>query len=190
MKLRQTTVGWSFLVRMKDGTENWTPLRLLKESNLVDIAEYVLAWKINNEPEFSWWVPYTLRKQDVIVSSIDSRIKNRTHKYGIEILTSHKEAISLDTLNGNTLWCTHVNLIWVMWELHLKYWSLGIKLLRAGRKQVVILAMTLRFFYPKNQMGKGRPSNTQPQNIMLCWGCISWEHTNSTDLCCVSHNWC
>ena len=30
MKLRQTTVGWSFLVRMNDGTESWTPLRVLK----------------------------------------------------------------------------------------------------------------------------------------------------------------
>ena len=43
MKLRQTTVGWSFLVRMKDDTESWTPMRVLKESNPVDIAEYVLA---------------------------------------------------------------------------------------------------------------------------------------------------
>ena len=51
-----------------------------------------------------WWVPYTLRKRDVIVSSIDSQIKKRTHKYGIEIPTSHKEEIRLDTLNGNTLW--------------------------------------------------------------------------------------
>ena len=59
MKLRQTSVGWSFLVRMKDGTESWTSLRVLKESNHVDIAEYVLARKINNEPEFAWWVPYT-----------------------------------------------------------------------------------------------------------------------------------
>ena len=74
MKLRQTTVGWSFLVIMKDGTESWTPLRVLKESNHVDIAEYVLARKINNEPAFAWWVPYTLRKQYFIVSSIDSRV--------------------------------------------------------------------------------------------------------------------
>ena len=49
MKLCQTTVGWSFLVRMKVNTESWTPLRVLKESNPVDIAEYVLAIKINNE---------------------------------------------------------------------------------------------------------------------------------------------
>ena len=68
MKLRQTTVGWIFLVIMKDGTESWTPLRVLKESNHADIAEYVLAQKINNEPAFAWWVPYTLGKRDVIVS--------------------------------------------------------------------------------------------------------------------------
>ena len=91
-------------MRMKDGNESWTPLIVLKESNPVDNAEYVLAQKINNEPAFAWWVPYTLGKRDVIVSSIDSRIKKRTHKYGIEIPTSHKEAIRLDTLNGNTLW--------------------------------------------------------------------------------------
>ena len=63
----------------------------------------MLARKINNEPTFACWVPYTLRKQDVIVSSIDLRAKKRTHKYGIEIPTSHKESIRLDTLNGNTL---------------------------------------------------------------------------------------
>ena len=104
MKLRQTTVGWSFLVRMKYGTKSWTPLRVLKESNPVDVAEYVLPRKINNDPAFTWWVPYTLRKRYVIVSSIDSRVKKRTHKYGIEIPTSHKEAIRLDNLNGNTIW--------------------------------------------------------------------------------------
>ena len=74
MKLRQTTVGWSFLVRMKDGTESWTSLRVLKESSPVDVAEYVLARMINNETEFAWWVPYTLIKRDVIASSINSRV--------------------------------------------------------------------------------------------------------------------
>ena len=43
MKLRQTTVGWSFLVRMKDSTESSKPQRVLKESNPVDVVEYVLA---------------------------------------------------------------------------------------------------------------------------------------------------
>ena len=83
MKLRQTTVSWSFLVRMKDGNKSWTPLRVLKKPNPVDIVDYVLSLNINNDPAFSWWVPYTLRKRDFIISSIDSRIKKRTHKYGI-----------------------------------------------------------------------------------------------------------
>ena len=38
---------------MRDGTESWTPLRVLKKSNPVVIAEYVLARKINNEPAFA-----------------------------------------------------------------------------------------------------------------------------------------
>ena len=90
MKLRQNTVGWSYLVRMKDGTESWTILRVLKESNPVDVAEYVLAQNINNETVFAWWVPYNLRKRYVTLLSINSWAKKRTHKYGIEIPTSHK----------------------------------------------------------------------------------------------------
>ena len=54
MKLCQTTVGWSFFVRMKDGNESWTPLRVLKESNPVDIAEYALTRNIKNELAFAW----------------------------------------------------------------------------------------------------------------------------------------
>ena len=91
-------------MRMKDGTESWTPLRLLKESNPVDVAEYLLAQNINNELTFSWWVPYTLRKRDFIVLSINSRFRKRTHKYDIEIPTSRRDAIRLDTLNVNIFW--------------------------------------------------------------------------------------
>ena len=104
MKLRQITVGWTFLVRINDANKSWTPLRVPKEANLIDVAKYVLARKINNYPAFAWCPPYTLRKQYVVVLSINSRVKKRTHKYGIEIPTSHKDAIRLDTLNGNTLW--------------------------------------------------------------------------------------
>ena len=51
MKLRQTKVGWSFLVIMTDGTESWTPLRVLKESlNNFNTNFYIISysniWKI------------------------------------------------------------------------------------------------------------------------------------------------
>ena len=54
MKLRQTAVGWSFNIKWKDGTSDWVPLKILKESNLVDIAEYAVARGIEDEPAFSW----------------------------------------------------------------------------------------------------------------------------------------
>ena len=103
-KLRQTTVGWDFLVQWKDGTTQWLPLKLLKESNPVDVAEFVTARGIANEPAFCWWVPYTLRKRDRIIASVNSRIKKRNRKYGIEVPTSIEDARRLDKENGNTLW--------------------------------------------------------------------------------------
>ena len=74
MKLRQTTVGWSFNVKWKDGTLDQVPLKIPKESNPVDIAEYAVARGIEDEPVFAWWIPYTLRKRDVIVPTINTQV--------------------------------------------------------------------------------------------------------------------
>ena len=104
MRLRQTTVGWSFHIKWKDGTMNWVPLSTLKESNPVDVADYVMARGLESEPAFAWWVPYTLRKRDVIVSAITSRVRKRSHKYGVAVPTSFQDAMRLDRENGDTLW--------------------------------------------------------------------------------------
>jgi len=45
-----------------------------------------------------------LRKRDVIVSAVNSRVRKISHKYGIELPTSVKHAIEIDRKNGNTLW--------------------------------------------------------------------------------------
>ena len=37
---RETTVGWKFHVKWKDGTTTWVPLKDLKESNPIEISEY------------------------------------------------------------------------------------------------------------------------------------------------------
>ena len=66
---RHTTVGWLFPIKWKNGPKKWVHLKVLKESNPVDVAEYVTARGIEQEPSFAWWVPYTLRKRDVIVSA-------------------------------------------------------------------------------------------------------------------------
>lgn len=103
-RLRQTTAGWKLLVRWKDGTEQWIPLKLLKESNPIEVAEYAKSRNIDDEAAFIWWVPYTLRKRDRIIASINSRVRKTTHKYGIEVPTSQAEAYRIDRENGNTFW--------------------------------------------------------------------------------------
>ena len=103
-RLRQTTKGWDFCVLWKNGEEQWIPLRELKASNPVEVADYVTANNLQNEPAFKWWVPYIVRKRDNIVSKLTARVIKRTHKYGVRIPRSINEAYELDRMNGNTLW--------------------------------------------------------------------------------------
>jgi hypothetical protein len=63
-----------------------------------------MARDIREEPAFAWWVPYVLRKWDVIVSAVNSRVQKTSHKYGIELPSSMKNAIEIDRKNGNTFW--------------------------------------------------------------------------------------
>jgi hypothetical protein len=84
-RMRQTTVGWSFLVQWGDGSRQWVDLKVLKESNPVQVSEYVIARGLQDEPAFAWWVPYTMRKRDIIVSAVKARVRRTTHKYGIEM---------------------------------------------------------------------------------------------------------
>lgn len=102
--MRKTTQGWKLLVQWADGTESWIPLRDLKESHPVDVAEFAQARGIDGEPAFAWWVPYTLRKRDVIINAVKSRVRKTTHKFGIEIPTSVEHALELDAKNGNHFW--------------------------------------------------------------------------------------
>ena len=85
---RRTTVGWKLLVKWSDGSESWVPLKDMKESHPLEVADFAKACGIADEPAFSWWVPYMLQKQDVIISKVKSRIRKTTHKYGIEMATS------------------------------------------------------------------------------------------------------
>jgi hypothetical protein len=103
-KMRKTTMGWSLLVKWKDNSESWIPLKDMKESHPVETAEYARARGIADEPAFRWWVPYTLRKRDVILAKVKARVRKSTHKYGIEIPTSVAHAMEIDKRNCNTLW--------------------------------------------------------------------------------------
>ena len=55
-QLRHTTRGWEVQVEWKDNSTSWVPLKDLKESNPVELAEYAVANKLVEEPAFAWWV--------------------------------------------------------------------------------------------------------------------------------------
>ena len=103
-RLRRTTAGWKLLVHFKDGAEQWLPLKVLKETHQVQIAEFAVARDIDDEPTFKYWVPFTLRKRDMIIASVNSRVRKTSHKYGIEVPKSIEHALQLDAINGNTFW--------------------------------------------------------------------------------------
>jgi hypothetical protein len=103
-RMRQTTQGWKFLVEWSNGSRQWMDLKLLKESNPVQVAEYANSRNIDEEPAFAWWVPYVLQKRDAIVSAVNSRVLRTSHKHGIELPTSVTSAIAIDQKNKNMLW--------------------------------------------------------------------------------------
>ena len=82
----------------------WIPLKELKESHPLEVAEFAVAHGVDQMPAFKWWVSHTLKKRDAIIASVRKRIAQTTHKYGIEIPTSWDHAVKIDTKNGNHLW--------------------------------------------------------------------------------------
>ena len=105
-----TTRGWEINVRWKDGSTDWIKLKDLKDAYPVPLADYAVANDIQSEPAFIWWVPHTLRKRVSIISKVKSKYWQRTHKYGIKVPKSVKEARQIDKENGNTLWQDAINL--------------------------------------------------------------------------------
>jgi hypothetical protein len=86
------------------GSTDWLPLKDLKESYLVQVAEYAVANKITEQPAFAWWVPYVLRKREQIIQKVKSQYWKRTHKYGVELPKSVKQALAIDRNTGTSFW--------------------------------------------------------------------------------------
>ncbi len=73
----------------------------------METTEYAVTKGIDHEPAFNWWVPYVLKMRDRKIFLVHKRTTHylkRTHKFGIEVFKTVKEALALDCKNGNTLW--------------------------------------------------------------------------------------
>lgn len=101
---RRTTQGWELCVQWKDQSTTWVALKDMKNAFPLEVADYAIANKIDDEPAFAWWVPFTIKKRQRYISKIKSKYWQRTHKYGIEIPKSVAHALELDAKNGDTRW--------------------------------------------------------------------------------------
>jgi hypothetical protein len=95
-RITRTTKGRALLLQWKDGSTTWFPLKDLKESNPIEVAEYAVANKLLHEPAFAWWVPDVLQKRDCIISAVKTRYLKRTHKFGICMPKLVKQALEID----------------------------------------------------------------------------------------------
>ena len=101
---KKTTCGWELNTQMKEGPSQWIPLKDLNEGNLFELSEYAVADKIDHEPVFEWWVPFTLRKWNRIISKLQKKYLRTTQKFGIEVLRTVKRAYEIGKETGTELW--------------------------------------------------------------------------------------
>ena len=101
----QTTRGWEFYVQWKDGSTSWVSLTDMKDSFMIETVQYARDHNLLDEPAFAWWARHALKKAaHTVLSKVKSKYWERTHKYGIQIPKSVKEATAIDKENGDTLW--------------------------------------------------------------------------------------
>jgi hypothetical protein len=91
-------------VEWKDGITSWERLVYLKDSNPVEVAEYIVSKNFHNAPDVVWWILYGLKKSIHIIDAATKRYNKRTHKFGIEVPKIWDECVILDMYNVNTIW--------------------------------------------------------------------------------------
>jgi hypothetical protein len=93
-------------VQWKDGSTSWVPLKDLKESNPIEVAEFAIAHRIEHEPAFAWWASHVMKTRECVISAMKSRSRywDRHQKFGIPLPKSHAEALQMDKENRNDLW--------------------------------------------------------------------------------------
>ena len=76
----------------------------MKEIYPVQVSEYAVLTRIQEEPVFAWWVPHVLQKRNRIVPKVKSKYWISTHKFGLKFPKSVTEEIAIYRENRDTLW--------------------------------------------------------------------------------------
>ena len=106
----------------------------LKESSPIEVAEYAVANRIDEAPNFKWLVSHTIRKRNRIISKVKSWYWQTTHKFGIRLPKTTYEALQIDKITGSNLWRKATNefmsKVKIAWKVDDRY-----NQMRLGRKQ-------------------------------------------------------
>ena len=65
---QETAIRWELLVQWKDSSTTWVSLKDMKEAYPIQSAENAVQARLAEEPAFAWWVSYTLRKRNHVIT--------------------------------------------------------------------------------------------------------------------------
>ncbi|KAL7581422.1 hypothetical protein ACA910_022004 [Epithemia clementina (nom. ined.)] len=101
---KKTTAGWEVEIEWREGFTSWLPMKEVKATNSVELAEYAVANRIDHEPAFDWWVRPTLKRKKRLIKLSQRRHARSGYKFGIKLPCNIEEALAIDKENDNTLW--------------------------------------------------------------------------------------
>ena len=96
-----TTREWEVMLLWKDGSKDWIYLKGIKDTNLVGVLEYTVAYCIQDEPAISWWVSKVLRCRKIIISKVKSKYWSIKHKFMVQFPKTVCESLMIDNGAGN-----------------------------------------------------------------------------------------
>jgi hypothetical protein len=156
------------------------PLKDMKESHPVDVAEFAKSRGIHEEPAFAWWVPYTLRKRDVIIASIKTRVRKTTHKYGIEVPMDVEGGYRTDEKNGDTFWRRATKLEMTNIGIAVEVLEDGVRAPPGWHKVTghLIIDVDMDFTREARWVLDGHKTTDPNWYFDICWCCFKGKCTN------------
>ncbi len=101
---RKATKGAEPCCELPDGTAQWLPLKVLKESKPASVAEYAEKMGLVGIPAFKWWAPRAPKKKKLTQRAIAARAHASKLKHGTAAPSGAGYAERLCTESKNELW--------------------------------------------------------------------------------------
>ena len=89
-------------IKWRDSNKTVVSLKDIKDYYPVQLEEYSVEDNISMEPKFAWCVPHTSKKRNRIIAKLKYKSWMKTHKFGIQVPKTMKQAIEFDLKNDNT----------------------------------------------------------------------------------------